>query len=250
MHELERRLEAAAPFYSFPETPALAGAARARLPERRGRSRTRVALAFAVVLALVGGAVLALSPGARSAVADLFDRIPGIHIEQQISLPVTRFNDPPYYGTEIDLEEARERFGRPLRFPARLGEPDRVYVRADQPGEMITAIFGGDERRAQLVFSQWKTGGPTLFYKVLGGNSEAEFVSIGSNLGVWIHGYDHGVWYFAPGSTGGQHEEHWRAEGYLAGNVLAWRVGDVVYRLEADVPKQRALELAQSLEKP
>ena len=32
---------------------------------------------------------------------------------------------------------------------------------------MITAIFGGDERRAKLVFSQWKTGGPTLFYKVI-----------------------------------------------------------------------------------
>ena len=249
MRELEQRLEAAAPYYSFPPTPDLAGAARARLPGHRKPRRTRAALAFALALALVAGAVLALSPGARSGVADLLDRIPGIHLERQVSLPLTRFNDPPYYGTEIDLEEARARFGRPLRFPARLGEPDRVYVRADQPGEMITAIFGGDERRARLVFSQWKTGGPTLFYKVLGGNSEAEFTSVGSNLGVWIHGYDHGVWYFAPGSTGSPHEEHWRAEGYLAGNVLAWRSGDVVYRLEADVTKQRALELAQSLEK-
>lgn len=247
MRELEQRLEAAAPYFEFPATPDLAGAARARLPERRRRSRGRAALAFAVVLALVAGAVLALSPGARSAVADLFDRIPGIHIERQISLPVTRFNNPPYYGTEIDLEEARERFGRPLRFPARLGEPDRVYVRDDQPGQMITAIFGGDERRAELVFSQWKTGGPTLFYKVLGGNSEAEFANVGSNIGVWIHGYEHGLWYYAPGSAGGPHNE-WRAEGYFAGNVLAWRVGDVVFRLEADVSKQRALELARSLE--
>ena len=248
MRELEQRLEAAAPHYPFPATPDLAGAARARLPERRRPRRARAALAFAIVLALVGGAVLALSPGARSGVADLLDRIPGVHIERRVSLPLTRFNDPPYYGTEIDFEEARARFGRPLRFPARLGEPDHVYVRADQPGEMITAIFGGDERRARLVFSQWKTGGPTLFYKVLGGNSEAEFTSVGSNLGVWIHGYDHGVWYLAPGSSGGLHEEHWRAEGYLAGNVLAWRSGDVVYRLEADVTKQRALELARSLE--
>jgi hypothetical protein len=247
MRELEQRLEAAAPFYSFPATPDIARAARARLPERRRRSRARAALAFAVVVALVAGAVLALSPGARSGVADLLDRIPGIHLERRISLPLTRFNDPPYYGTEIDLEEARERFDLPLRFPAGLGDPDRVYVRADQPGEMITAIFGGDERRAELVFSQWKTGGPTLFYKVLGGNSEAEFTSVGSNLGVWIHGYDHGVWYFAPGSAGGPHDE-WRAEGYLAGNVLAWRIGDVVFRLEADVTKQRALELARSLE--
>ena len=248
MRELEQRLEAAAPYYEFPATPDLAGAARARLPESRPRSRTRLALAFAVVLALVAGAVLALSPGARSAVADLFDRIPGIHIERQISLPVTRFNDPPYYGTPIDLEEARARFGRPLRFPARLGKPDLVYVRDDQPGQMITAIFGGDERRAKLVFSQWKTGGPTLFYKVIVGNSTAEFTNVGSNIGIWIYGYEHGVWYFAPGSAGGPHDEHWRAEGYLAGNVLAWRVGDVVFRLEADVTKERALELARSLE--
>src|SRR6187431_2966374 len=109
MRELEHRLEAAAPYYEFPATPDLAGAARARLPERRPRSRTRVALVFAIVLALVGGVVLALSPGARSAVADLFDRIPGIHIERQISLPVSRFNDPPYYGRPLELEAARER---------------------------------------------------------------------------------------------------------------------------------------------
>lgn len=248
MRELEQRLEAAAPYYEFPATPDLAGVARARLPEHRPRSRARIALAFAVAFALVAGAVLALSSGARSGVADLFDRIPGIDIERQISLPVTRFNDPPYYGTPIDLEAAEARFARPLRFPARLGKPDLVYVRDDQPGQMITAIFDGDERRAALVFSQWRTGGPTLFYKVLGGNSEAEFTNVGSNLGVWIHGYDHGVWYLAPGSAGGPHEEHWRAEGYLAGNVLAWRVGDVVFRLEADVTKQRALELARSLE--
>ena len=38
MHELEARLEAAAPFYAFPETPDLAGAARARLTQRRPRS--------------------------------------------------------------------------------------------------------------------------------------------------------------------------------------------------------------------
>ena len=249
MRELEQRLEAAAPYYPFPATPDLVGAARARLPEspRPRPRRARAALAFAVVLALVAGAVLALSPGARSGIVDLLDRIPGIDIERRVSLPLTRFNDPPYYGMAIDLEEARARFGRPLRFPARLGEPDRVYVRDDQPGDMVTAIFGGDERRARLVFSQWKTGGPTLFHKLLGANSEAEFISIGSNLGVWIHGDDHGVWYYAPGSTGGLHDE-WRAEGYLAGNVLAWRSGDIVYRLEADVTKRRALELARSLE--
>jgi len=248
MRELEQRLEAAAPYYEFPETPDLAGAARARLPERRRRSRARVALAFAVAIAVVGGAVLALSPGARTAVVDLFDRIPGIHVERRVSLPVSRFNGSPYYGMEIDLEEARRRFERPLRFPAGLGDPDRLYVRVDAPGNMITAVFGGGERGAELVFSQWMTGGPDLFFKTIAGNAAAEYTDVGPWAGLWIHGDDHGVWYFPPGSTGSATDEHWVAQGYLAGNVLAWREGNVVYRLEADVTKQRALELARSLE--
>ena len=95
-----------------------------------------------------------------------------------------------------------------------------MYLRADQPGDMVAAIFGGDERRAELVFSQWKTGGPTLFYKVLGGKlSEAEFDERRFEPRVWIQRVRPRVWYFAPGSAGGRHEEHWRAEGYLAGNV-------------------------------
>jgi sugar lactone lactonase YvrE len=248
MRELERRLEAAAPYYSFPATPDLAGAVRARLPERPRPRRARGALASAVVLALLAGAVLALSPGARSAVADLLDRIPGIHIERGISLPKVGYNNPPYYGTEVSIDEARARFRRPLRFPAGLGEPDHVYWLNEQPGDMITAVFGGDDRRAELVFSQWKTGGPDLFYKVLGGNTQAEYAAVGSGLGLWIHGHDHGVWYLAPGANTDLHSAHYLAEGHLAGNVLAWRVEDVVFRLEAGVTKQRALELARSLQ--
>lgn len=123
MRELERRLEAAAPFYSFPATPDLARAARARLPEHRRRSRGRAALVFAAALALLAGAVLALSPGARSGVVDLLDRIPGVRIERRISLPKVGYNNPPYYGTEVELDDARAQFGRPLRFPAGLGDP-------------------------------------------------------------------------------------------------------------------------------
>jgi hypothetical protein len=200
-----------------------------------------------VALALLAGAVLALSPGARSAVEDLLDRVPGIDIERRVSLPRVPYNFVPEYGTKVELDEARERFGRPLRFPAGLGEPDLVYWLQSQPGDMITAVFGGDDRSAELVFSQWKTGGPDLFYKVIAGNTEAESIRVGSSLGLWIHGADHAVWYYPPGVTA-PNEDHYLAPGHLAGNVLAWRVGDVVFRLEADVTKQRALELARSLE--
>jgi hypothetical protein len=246
MHELEARLEAAAPYYPFPETPDLAGAARARLARRRPRSGARIALAFAVALAAVAGAVLALSPGARSGVVDLLDRIPGIHIERSVSLPAVGYESAPYYGIEMPLEEAEAHFGRPLHLPTGVGEPDHVYWLQYPPGDMITAVYGGD-RRAKLVFSQWKTGGPDLFYKTLSFNTTAEPATVDGSGGLWISGGDHSVFFMAPEDTG-TGANHWSTRGYLAGNVLAWRDGDVIYRLEADVPKEKAIEIGESLE--
>ena len=247
MHELEARLEAAAPYYPFPETPDLAGAARARLAERRPRSAARIAVVLAVALVAVGGAVLALSPGARSGVVDLLDRVPGIHIERRVSLPEVGYDDAPYYGIEMSLDEAAGHFRRPLRLPKGVGDPDHVYWLQYPPGDMVTAIYGGDDRRAKLVFSQWKTGGPDLFYKTLAFNTTAEEATVDGSVGLWISGGDHSVFFLAPEDTG-TGANHWSMRGYLAGNVLAWRRGDVIYRLEADVPKEKAIELASSLE--
>jgi hypothetical protein len=241
--ELEQRLRAAARHYSFPPTPELARAARARLPERRPRSRARIAVAVAVVLAALAAVTLAASPGARSALRDLFDRVPGVHIEQRESLPAVPYTETPYYGVEVGLDEAERRFGRPLLLPRGFGDPDAVYSLVDLPGDMITAVYGGDDERAELVFSQWKTSGRDQFYKVLTFNSAAEPAEVAGAPGLWIHGADHGVWYAPPDDDA----RIYRMEGYLAGNVLVWRVGDLLYRLEADVTRERALELAGSL---
>ena len=248
MSELERRLAAAAPHYPFPDTPALAAAARARVGERAAPRRGRLVLAFAVVLVAVAAGVLAASSGARSGVLDLLDRVPGIHIERRISLPAVGYTRTPYYGIEMGLDEAEMRFGRPLRLPQRVGDPEHVYWLQYPPGDVITAIYGGDDRRAELVFSQWKTGGPDLFYKALMGNTEADAVRVDGAPGIWIHGGEHAVWFLSPDDTDPAVSAHWYVEGWLAGNVLAWRVGDVVYRLEADVPFERALEIARTLE--
>jgi Domain of unknown function (DUF4367) len=247
MHELEARLEAAAPYYAFPETPDLAGAARARLTHQGPRSRTWLALAFAVALAVVAGAVLALSPGARSGLVDLLDRVPGIHIERSVSLPEVPYGQAPYYGVEMPLDEAQGHFGQRLRLPKGVGDPDHVYWLQYPPGDMITAEYGAENGGAKLVFSQWKTGGPDLFYKTLSFNTTAEPAVVDGNPGLWISGGDHAVFYLAPEDTG-TGANHWSQRGYLAGNVLAWRDGDVIYRLEADVPKEEAIEIAESLE--
>jgi hypothetical protein len=244
--ELERRLVAAGPHW-FPETPDVVGPALTRLPERRPRTRARLAVALATAVALVGAAVLAFSPGARSAVLDVLDRVPGLHIERRESLPEVGFRDTPYYGLEVDdREEAEERFGGPLRFPDGFDDPDRLYWLIDQPGDMITAIYG-DEERAELVFSQWHTSGSDLFQKVLSFNTEARPVVVNGGAGLWLYGADHGVWYLRPGETRLSIEaDEFRTDGHLAGNTLVWRDGDLAYRLEADIPLERALELARS----
>jgi hypothetical protein len=242
--ELERRLAAAAPHYPFPELPDLAGAARARLPERRPRRRPRYALAVALGAAALAATVLALSPGARGALRDLLDLVPGISIERVEKLPLTFHTAEPRYGSEVALAEATRRFGRPLRLPQGYGEPTRLFWLQYPPGDMITAVYGASGTNARLVFSQWKTGGPDLFEKTIDFHTRAEPVRVGGGSGLWISGGRHVVWFYAPGDR----LTHYAVEGTLAGNVLAWRRGDVVYRLEADVPKAKAIEIARSLE--
>jgi hypothetical protein len=245
MAELERRLGAAAPYAEFPATPDLAGAARARLPDRRPRSRRRLVLAFTLAVAALAGTVLALSPGARSAVVDLLDRIPGLEIERRAELPDVPYRTHPSYGLEVSLEDAKLRFARPLELPRELGTPDHLYWLAGPPADMVTAVYG-DTRRARAVFSQWKVGSP-LLYKVLTHGTGVEVATVRPGApGVWLFGREHAVFFLSQDQSDPAH--HFQ-EGYLAGNVLAWHsTPDVVYRLEARVGKARALEIARSLE--
>jgi hypothetical protein len=247
VHELERVLIAVAPQYPFPPTPDLAGAARARLPERRSFARRRPLLLAATLAVAVAGAVLAFSPGARSAVADLLDRIPGIEIERATELPEAQYRAMPEWGVEVSLQRAKALFGGRLLLPKGFGDPDRVYWAPFPPGDPITAIYGG-ERRGRLVVTQWRVGGPYLFYKVLSLETNVESVSVDGAPGIWMYGGDHVVYYLAPGERNPDEALHHRSQAVLAGNVLAWRRGRVIYRLEADVSKGRALELARSLE--
>jgi hypothetical protein len=244
MAELERRLEAAAPYAEFPATPDLAGAARARLPDRRPRSQRRLALALALVVAALAGAVLALSPGARSAVVDLLDRIPGLEIERRAELPDVPYRTRPSYGLEVSLEGAKLRFARQLELPRGLGTPDHLYWLPGPPADMVTAVYG-DTVRARAVFSQWKVGSP-LLYKVLAHGTGIEVATVGPGRpGIWLFGREHAVFFLSQDRNDRAH--HFQ-QGYLAGNVLAWSSGGhVVYRLEARVSKERALEIARSL---
>jgi hypothetical protein len=236
--ELEQRLAEAAPHYPFPPTPAVAEAAATRLGPRRRPRRTRLLIgaAAAVVAALV--AVLALSPGARSAVLDWLDAIPGVRIHRVEKLPVSNLMPGAEleFGRRVSLNSARRRAGFTVRLPDELGDPTAVYFDRDRGGTVVTARYGD-----RLVLSEWTTSA-VLFDKLLLGPTRVERTTVGDNRAAWISGGDHAVYYLGAVDAA----EHAR-QGSLAGNVLLWQDGLVGYRLETAASKKRALDLAESL---
>jgi hypothetical protein len=241
MNDLERRLAALAPEYPFPATPDLAGAAGARLGISGRRRRTgRLVLVLAAVVAACA-AVLAASPGARSALADWLDFLPGVRVErvdELPSMPLAAWTG--VYGERVTLAEAEREAPFPVLLPESQGEPDIVYRYRDASGGLVITAVYGDERDARLVLTQWTTQ-DVLFHKLLGPATQAELVDVREARGLWINGNEHVVFYL-----GGDFQER-AAPGALAGNVLLWQEGRVGYRLEAGVGLERALELAADL---
>ena len=241
MNDLERRLAALAPEYPFPATPDLAGAAGARLGITGRRRRPgRLVLALAAVVAAFA-AVLAASPGARGALADWLDFLPGVRVERVDELPSMPLASwTGVYGEEVTLAEAESRAPFEILLPESLGDPDLVYRYRDPSGGLVITAVYGDRRDARLVLTQW-TAEDVLFHKLLGPVTQAELVDVREARGLWMSGNEHVVFYL-----GGDFQER-AAPGALAGNVLVWQEGDVGYRLEAGVGRERALELAADL---
>jgi len=241
MNDLERRLAGLAPDYPFPPTPDLAMAARGQLGLKRGGRRpSRLVLALAALVAAFAG-VLAASPGARGALADWLDFLPGVRVERVDELPSMPLASwTGVYGEEVTLAEAERLAPFDLLLPESQGEPDLVYRYRDPSGGFVATAVYGDARDARLVLTQWTTE-DILFHKLLGPVTQAELVDVRDARGLWISGNQHVVFYL------GQDFQERAAQGALAGNVLVWQEGDVGYRLEAGVGLERALQLAAEL---
>ena len=74
-----------------------------------------------------------------------------------------------------------------------------------------------------------------------GPGTRIERVTVGGEPGFWIAGADHGLLYEDPSGAVGESRPR------LAGHALVWRHGARTLRLEADIPKSRALAIARSV---
>lgn len=231
MSDLERSLRELGAEVAWPATPQLE-----LEPARRGArlpSLRPLALGLAILLAALAG-VLALSPGARSAFLEIF-RLEGATVERVESLPdvpVQRIE----FGERVSREEAERRVGFDL---VDIGEPDAVFVLGDR----MASLVYGDPDRPRLVLSQLRGAVYEGFLKKAGGRgTRIERVTVVGEPGLFVSGDEHFVMFL---------DEHGNVADertYLAGDVLLWNRGGLLLRLEGDLTRERALELARRAE--
>ncbi len=248
MTELEQALVDLGRHLDVPPTPDLADAVRRRLearPARRLVTRRRLVVVFALLVAAVGAAFAV--PQARTAILEWLG-LRGATVEPVATLPEAPVFADLGLGERVTLEEARRRVEFAIVVPKLLGPPDEVYVADDVPGGRASLVWGPDDELERSVH----TGAglllvefegeldPALIGKLTGPGTSVEAVALGGAPGLWIEGEPHVVFYRDP--QGEIREETLR----LAGNALLWERGDLLLRLEADVSREGALELARS----
>ena len=230
MNELERRLQQLGGEIAYPATP------RFDLDLERQAARPSwlrpIALGFAIVVAVVAG-VLAFSPGARSAFLEIF-HIRGATVELVETLPDVQAQRLDF-GERVSRDEAERRVGFEL---LDLGsEPDAIFVRPDG----LASVVYGDPAEPRLVLSQARGAIYDGFIKKTGGRGTTILeVQVDGEPGLYVDGPEHFVMFLDENGLISDERT------YLAGTVLLWNRDDLLLRLEGDLTRDEALELARS----
>lgn len=230
MTELELALTELGRKLDTPPTPDLVPRVRERIA-RRSRRRRGFALAFALAVVAVGIAFAV--PDARSAILRFF-HLGAATVERVDTLPPAQ-NRPLVSGLgPIRTRPAAERVASFRMVLPRFehGSPSRYYAR---PGVIATSFRRGDSTVLLVELSGEQLG---LTKKFASGETKVEPVEVsGVHFGLWLSGGEHVVRWANPEGLG-------EATTRLAGNVLLWEAHGVTYRLEGDLSRADALELA------
>lgn len=207
-------------------------------------------VAAAVVAALVlFSAVLAVSPGARKAVAEWFG-LRGIEIRQTPGpprAPTRALGEGLNLGRPVSIPEAERIAGFRLRIPVALGRPNAVFVRPLFVGNEVFLVYGSrpglPESSAAGVgalLSEFRGDFDRASLRKIAEVTQITFVRVNGNPGFWIEGA-HDVVYLNP--EGNPVESTFR----LAGSVLIWEQDGLTFRLESALTMKRALEIARTV---
>jgi hypothetical protein len=242
MAELDRELILLGRRLEWPPEPQLAARVRARLGEEPRRAfpwRRTLVIALAV-LAVAVAATFAV-PSARTAVLRWLG-LEHVRVVEVDHLPPTRKLSEADLGRKTTLARAATAAGfDPLTLRTR---PDAVYVARTDGSARVTLVYGS-VGKPRLLVSEFRGIGVTKFVeKLYGSGTRVEPVHVRSAPGLWLSGAPHAVYYASPENF----DVIQINPPLLAGNTLVWeRSDDLVVRLEGDLTKVEALELAKSL---
>lgn len=251
---LEVSLQQAGRGLQYPATPDIAAhiapqpAPRAAL--RRTHPLPRLAWAAAAVLALA--ASLLAVPDVRARVLAAL-QVGGVHI----SLPAEGFSKLSttkplakalgQYGEivpladlsgALSLAQARQQAGFEItlpRYPAGLGEPDRVYLQGEADSRYVILVWLDEKDADKVEMALYILGPRVRLHK-----DEPEVVER-----LWVHG-----------SLGalviGDHFLSTDSETYkgvlVQAPALIWQLGELTYRIEANLPVRELVRIAESID--
>jgi len=249
---------------AYPTTPPIAAVVRRQLSARRvPASRLRLRLVWAAALALVAFVVLLLvSPDVREAVARFFglntvriQQVPTLEAPEEIpvtALPIVESTaqatvkstpgpiTPGPTGLTT-LADARAKAPFEIRlptYPTGLGQPAQVYYQD----------FAPDIRGAQQViliypdFALYEAIG-ILYQKSIGSGTLVTETKVGGRAALWLSGAEHMI--EVQDSAGRTRIDFTR---FVEGNVLAWEVGEITYRIETRLSLEEVIRIAESIE--
>lgn len=238
MDDLERELRELSAWLETPDPPEATAQVRARLAAPApGRRRWRYLLAAALT-----AVVVAVLPPGRAALADAAAgllRFAGITI---VTTPAPAFPTgtpsplPSQWPAAVTEAQRKVRF--PIRVPAKLGTPEQVLVAdPDDAGtcRVATLLYLGGTLRVDA----FDGGLDVAFHKQASGPG-TEWIQVNGGFAVWI-GAPHAVAYVD--RTGTVRVETAR----LAASTLIWQEAGVSYRIEGDLTRAEAIEIAKSL---
>jgi hypothetical protein len=248
--DLGRALTAAARDFDWPAAPEVAGRVSRRLQDLDrhpslarprlslpGRRRTVLLLVAAVVL-------LAAAAVAAKVVIDLgaltIDTIPG----RPTALPSVVASGPTL-GHPATLGDAQREAGFSAQVPEMLGAPDAVWVDRGSDGARIVLAWTPSETLPAIDGLPW--GG--ILYEFRGQMEQAskliftegntfESVKVDGDDGIWIAG-DHELDVVTADGTYTRYR--------VTGNVLVWKAGGIVLRLETSFGRAAAVRIAESV---
>jgi hypothetical protein len=255
MPDVEQQLLELGASLAWPATPHLAARVRYRVaqPSRAWyQSRWAIAaIAFLIALA----ALVAYTP-TRDVIARWFNLHANI---QRTEHPPTPSPLPPGplgqrlgLGNSTTLETARTQVSWTITVPKSLGDPDEVYLQQPPTGPSqgeVTLVYSarpgipvsGQTGVSVLITEARGAVNKNFFGKMLGPDTTLEELQVNGHPGFWIAGNPH-VFYFT--DTNGQFRDETMR---LATNTLIFDNGDTVVRIEGNLTKAQALEIAKSL---